>query len=655
MSNLCVLAASAVEDDKYAGIIAYLSEDDGYWLENDIWDVRDNVFKELTTYVSRSYPQTIVFSGIKETALKNEVKYYLAYALKNKLLSAATIFKNYNLPLRALQAFTEKCKIKSFNGIKISKSRIELFLKANGVNTGGVSGDTYIYYRNLWNGLISFITEYYDEREETEKDIWNADNIPGAKFSAADKSKGIRCINFIEIPGHYKETIKRFIRILITKRSWSYCNEILNYIRYFFKSFYEQGYTDGFFERLNRMDIEKYLIWVSDYHKDHNATYRSKAVSFIRYFIDYIQLGEYPQAPATDVNRLIFEDDIPHRERVADTFEKVKFIPAPVIDQIDAAVYKIEKKEFIPIYILLRESGWRGTDIVNLRYDNCLDYQWNKKENRYVGYLCGEITKTDIPLLKIPVRDEVAEVLKRLIEIAVDMSTEENNPDKYLFNVYEGKKQGSPLSIANFSKAINGLIKAKDIKGADGELHHFRTHSLRHTRAQEYTEQGMPLAMIMQLLGHCSLQMSLHYAKVSKNALYEKWKETEKLELFHINYAFDDKDNVDGGIVKYENIRKNLDVVSVPFGTCFKPSKVFCKQQMKHCLECSSFCSTKENIPEYENEILRVTELIKTSASVGRHEWIEKNQEYLDLLEDVLRRIRSEGIVHKNGNLREER
>ena len=199
------------------------------------------------------------------------------------------------------------------------------------------------------------------------------------------------------------------------------------------------------------------------------------------------------------------------------------------------------------------------------------------------------------------------------------------------------------------------LIKAKDIKGADGELHHFRTHSLRHTRAQEYTEQGMPLAMIMQLLGHCSLQMTLHYAKTSKNAIYEKWKETEKTGLFHINCTFNDKDNEDGGIVKYENIRKNLDAVSVPFGTCFKPSKVSCKQQMKHCLECSSFCSTKENIPEYENEILRVTELIKTSASVGRYEWIEKNQDYLDLLENVLKRIRSEGIVHKNGNLREER
>lgn len=43
-----------------------------------------------------------------------------------------------------------------------------------------------------------------------------------------------------------------------------------------------------------------------------------------------------------------------------------------------------------PVYILLRESGWRGTDILNLRYDNCLDYLWSEKEKEYIPYLCGE-------------------------------------------------------------------------------------------------------------------------------------------------------------------------------------------------------------------------------------------------------------------------
>ena len=39
---------------------------------------------------------------------------------------------------------------------------------------------------------------------------------------------------------------------------------------------------------------------------------------------------------------------------------------------------------------------------------------------------------------------------------------------------------------------------------------------------------------------------------------------------------------------------------------------------------------------------------------LGRPEWVDKNQEYLELLMAMVERIRQEGIVHKNGALREE-
>lgn len=55
---------------------------------------------------------------------------------------------------------------------------------------------------------------------------------------------------------------------------------------------------------------------------------------------------------------------------------------------------------------LIDESGWRGADILNLRYDSCLDYVWNEEE-KYVPYLCREITETGIPLLKIQIRQDV--------------------------------------------------------------------------------------------------------------------------------------------------------------------------------------------------------------------------------------------------------
>jgi integrase len=649
MSNACAIKFPRSEDAKYIQIVEYLSQEGRYWIENDEWDIRDAIFKKIDVSVADRFLRTLDFSGFANEPLKNEAKFYVVFSLKNKRVSGTTFLHNYRHPLHCLaQYMTRHNKAESFRGVDISGNQREFFLRNN-----GVGASAYVHHRFLWDGLISFITDYYDEREEIEKDIWYAANIPGVKRSAVERGGAKPCLNFTEIPTWYRETVKRFLLRLVARRSWSYCAEMLTYIKYFFKVFYAHGYTDGFFEALTRHDIEKYLLWMTEYHKSNNATYRSKSVSFIRHFVDYIQLAEYPNAPNADVDKLIYIDDFPRRESAVDTFQKIKYIPAPVIGQIDASVNEIEPKEFLPVYILLRETGWRGADVLNLRYDNCIDYQWNAKEMKYVGYLCGEITKTGIPQLKIPVRDEVAEMIKRLADAAGVISTKENNPDKYLFNVYEGVKGGLPLSKAAFVGAMKKLIEKKGIRGEDGGLYHFKTHSLRHTRALEYTRQGMPIGAIQQILGHCSLQMTLHYAKVSENALYEKWKETEQLKLFHIGITPPEKSGAGGGIVQYENIRPNLDAVKVPFGACFKPTKLHCKQQAKHCLECPNFCSTKENIPEYENEIKRVAELINVSVNLGRTGWVENNREYLDNLEAMLERIRTEGVVHKNGSLRE--
>ena len=367
-------------------------------------------------------------------------------------------------------------------------------------------------------------------------------------------------------------------------------------------------------------------------------------------------MAEYPEAPEKDVYRLIFDDDIPRRERSEDTFEKIKYIPEPVRIQLDANVSSIEPEEMRPLYVLLRETGWRGTDVLDLRYDNCLDYVWDKEEGKYVPYLCGEITKTGIPLLKIPIREDVAEMIEGLKKEAAAKSTEWNNPERYLFNTYDGINTGLPYSKPAFARAVQDMINRKGILDAEGSPYHFKTHSLRHTRATEYAEQGMPIGVIQRMLGHCSLQMSLHYAKVSDNVLYKKWKETEALGILHLaaNPPGKGQPEVPSAAVSYEHVRKGLDAVRVPFGICFKPSKLPCRTQLKHCLECASFCSTRKNETEYREEIRRVGAQIALGERLGRPEWVDKNKEYMELLLAVVERIHQEGIVHKNGAFREE-
>ena len=622
----------------------YLSAEGGYWLENDIWRTDSGAYRSSGLRKSRRDGVLADFTGCRNASMKLELKYYILCSLKNQWKSPVYVQDMLVSVIRLAGQGIASTGIYSSFG-ETGQSITEELPKDTEPTVAAL-------YRRFLKGIQAFFTDYYDGREETEKDVWQALKIPGVKLSAAMKRQHPG-MNFMEIPEAYRGSVKRFLKRLVVRRSWSYCKEMLMYIRYFFEAFYANGYADGFLEKLSRQDVENYLRWVADSYDKKNATYRSKAVSFIRSWLDYIQIAEYPQAPRQGMERLIFDDDVPKRERAADTLEKVRYIPAPVIRQMDACMDQIEPAEMRPVYALLRETGWRGTDVLNLRYDNCLQYIWNARENRSVPYLCGEITKVGIPQMKDPIRDEVAEMVRLLADEAAAKSNRENNPDRYLFNCYEGKCMGLPFSKPAFSKAVQKMIEKNGIRDADGNLFHFKAHGLRHTRAMEYAEQGMPIGIIQRLLGHCSLQMSLHYAKVTEDTLYQKWKNTEQLDLFKPTTLPPVRMADQEDMIHYEKVRPNLDAVRVPFGICFKPSKAGCRRQTEQCMECPSFCSTKENLDEYSSEIEKVSAMIRISQTLGRDEWVHKNQEYLDRLIQMHDELEKKGIIHKSGSMRE--
>ena len=648
MKNLQEIKSN--QQSKYEEIIEYLSQDNGYWLENDKWDLTKDFF---IGKVARGI-RYIDFSKSSNEALKNELKFFILFSYKESLLKASQIAR-----LRFVLAYIcDFVKINSFNEINLEKdfNKWKLYLINKGIKH---CKENYGEYFSILNVVTNFIKDFYDDREETEKDIWYSKNIQGLKIRATQSRKSTT-LNFNDIPLYYREIVKRYFKHIIWKKSFDHCFNILVYLRYFFKFYYSSGYEDGFIENLTREDIEKYLSFLYQDKSSASTHEKHRYISQIRMFLEYIQMAQFEKSPQKEVNYLIFNNDMPKVEKFRDALNRTKFIPEPILKQLDNNIMDLDRPQFIPIYILLRETGWRGTDILNLRYDNCLEQIWNNKEEKYNYYLCGEITKTGIAQLKIPIRDKVAEMIQDSIDKAKDLSTNENNPKKYLFNTYEGKLKGAPLAKHSLLNTIKRLIVQKDIRDANGELYHFRLHSLRHTRAKEYVEQGMGISVIQQILGHRSLQMTVHYATVSENVLYEKWKNTEDLELFKVDTINNELIEVDTSstegenLIRYEYVKKNLDAVRVPFGVCFKASKLPCKQQMNHCLTCASFCTTVENIPEYEEEIEKVKQQIEISNRCGRELWAEKNKQYLNILEQTLEKVKEHKLVHKNGKSRED-
>ena len=297
------LALNITPDEHVEEMLSYVC---GYWYSHDIWRIEDKAFQDDEIDTNGQNGILVDLSSYNKM-LKLEMKFYLLHSLKNKELSVANIKKHYQEAISYIgKDYTEN----SFKGVKVKPATMQ-------------GKELCRIYELVQRNVISFITDFYDERPELERDKWHAVLIPGVKLSAAIK-RTKPSMSFEEIPLYYRESVKRYMKTLIYRRSWSFCTEVLVYIRYFFKCFYRNEYTDGFLGELTRIDVEKYLQWVAEDYENNNATFRSKAVSFIRNWLDFIQLAEFKEAPKKDVTRLIFDDDIPKRERQADTFEKIK-------------------------------------------------------------------------------------------------------------------------------------------------------------------------------------------------------------------------------------------------------------------------------------------------------------------------------------------
>jgi len=302
-STSLALAEEAAVRDCLSEVEGYLSSEGGYWQTHDVWMKDAGAFSERKISLEGVRGRVIAdFSTVPDGRLKTELKYYALWSLSMGVISVSTFMMNYKSAVKDLGEFLIS------NGC--TSGLTEAVITEDELAEKGWSAFHKDIILRVLGRAKTILADIYNIGDETEKDLWRALRIPGARLSAAQK-RAKPTLRFTDIPAFYKETVKRYLRRMVVKRSWSHCSEMLRYVRTFFRLFYENRYEDGFLKNLNRFDIEKYLEWIAEAYEDDNATYTSKAVSFIREFLDYIQMAEYPEAPEKDVYRLIFDDDIP--------------------------------------------------------------------------------------------------------------------------------------------------------------------------------------------------------------------------------------------------------------------------------------------------------------------------------------------------------
>lgn len=615
----------------------------GYW-GNDIWDIRDSFFDDLRPAKWSLTNRTIDFSAFSPS-IKDEVKYMYDYRLRKKEIRLTSVIA-YSSELSRFAEFLNKYypEISSIVNIPYGKALLQwrsfLIDKGLRINENGEVSNK--KYKIILNQLYSFFTNLYDTRDEYEKDIWDCRKIPGGKITEDNSNYRL---DFTGIPLVFRDLTKRFVKFRTTNNSYGQCSKDIIALRLFTNNIHIQEPSWKDLTMLSRKHMENYLSWYKKYTDDWKDAHVQYLIC-LRTFFDYIQRAMYPEAPELPSACLLFKEDIPRKPQKSE--DDIKYIPEGVLQQLEDNLEHLIPSEYIPIVILLRASGWRISDVLNLRYDTCLD------RTPQGWYLCGDIPKTQVLNHRVPITDEVHSIVQAVVDEVNEKSTDENNPNHLLFVRYDGKRKGRCPQGRRISDALNRLANIYNITDDQEKIFHFGNHAFRHTKGVELINNGMNILHVQKWMAHASPEMTLRYAKILDTTMRKSWEEATKQGLFKIDETGKPKkieitDIQNEDLIEWEYIRHNLDAVRMPLGYCMKPKKQECHTQLNPCLTCRNLCTTPDFIPQYELEIQETKSLIERGKAQGRNIWVEKNMSLLERYSDILTVLKEGKTHHKAG------
>ncbi len=98
-----ILAQYGAFDDKYSQMTEYLSSEGRYWIDNDQWYLEADSFRQAGINTEKRKTGKLAdFSGYQSGQLKNEMKYFLLYSMKNGLMSVSNLYGHYREPIRQM-------------------------------------------------------------------------------------------------------------------------------------------------------------------------------------------------------------------------------------------------------------------------------------------------------------------------------------------------------------------------------------------------------------------------------------------------------------------------------------------------------------------------------------------------------------------------
>lgn len=656
-------------------LVTYSEIPTTYFLDNDKWNI--NYFGDIEQFKEQvknyKYSNKNISFPFNNENINKEMKFIVYSKLFSDEWGLQAVLMGQMQFIRRLAAFINE-KYSNINSLKeldlekvniqwidwLNSKNIKTIKKQN--NCSKLIGKD-VFSRtpiaNYLGFIINNLNTLTDEREEWEKDIWDVRNLEQYGITY-NKSRNNYFIDFSKINNlKIREEIKKYIKQRLmsnNKFSWGSAINYLSHIPLFINFISELEPTWNDLKGLERKHILKYIEWLNIYAKEkltqkntNPKRYVSGSLNYIQKFLYDIQIREYEIATIKNVRVLIFPEDKPKVPNKS--IDKIDYIPDFILEQFFDNINNLHK-EVVPVVYTMIKTGLRISDVLGLRQD-CLV----KLNNKF--WIETDIEKTYVEGHRIPIDNDLANMLAVLINNSKQYSNQDNNPENYIFVRYKGSRKGKPYSQRWILEKLDLFAIDCSITDELGNRYHFKNHSFRHTYAIKMLNGGADILTVQELLAHASPEMTMRYAKLLDDTKRKVFDKAVKQGIF----SFDESDKLkeeNGGeipnnIIDMLYTNHKLNALDTPYGTCMQRKNGKCSfAKQPPCLTCNNGSPCKDlcvgafegDTIKYEILINSTKTMIENAKMYNRTEMANENEELLKLYEDIYSKISQGSMIY---------
>jgi len=236
-------------------------------------------------------------------------------------------------------------------------------------------------------------------------------------------------------------------------------------------------------------------------------------------------------------------------------------------------------------------------------------------EDDYIARLTYQQTKVDGVDNTILVDGAAVHLIHEQQEYALSRVEAGATPTYLFLDLRHNHKGLRPRSYPSHGKALSRLDQVVSLRdGVDKPLRFTSTHRLRHTKATEMIEAGVPIHVVQRYFGHASPEMLMRYAATLASRAEHEFLKAKRAGAFGTPLTMNATD-----LYEITTLSGRTDRI-LPNGLCLLPPVSVCEKG-NACLTCGHFATDSRHLSDLHEQRRSTLELIeiRQGAFAQRH------------------------------------